>query len=560
MCTIPANSEAANDTERDSVSFLPPENSRGDIARAILYMDLRYDGVDCGGEASQNVIDLIVTDCPDSRQMGYLSQLLEWHTADPPDEREKRRNNEVCEYWQGNRNPFVDFPHLARAYFGSPKSLTGDGMGYDCTTPMLSTPSPTKSPGEQTVDQGTCLEMQQGDVAIVGIQSTDPDMIVLLALADLPAGGGLYITDNAWTGFELKSNEGVKKLTIPSDGISSGTMFGYDAHSGSLLYLGNSWTFGGGSFALSVSGDNVIVYCLNGDGSTQFLYAAIYQSDWSAENPDASVFSSNESALPSTLPENCAVSLPESKRNVWYHGRFFGSKNEMLNDISNQENWMNDGELSDLFTQLLSSSPSSPPTKAPIEPGSCSGMQNGDIAIIGIKSLDPDMIELLALSDLPGEAAIFITDNAWTGFALKSNEGVKKLNIPPDGIPSGTIFGYDTSTETFLYLGESWVGESGRLALSASGDNIMVYCINGGSINFLYAAIYQNNWSIGTSDPTAFSTSESALPNSLPANTAISLVMTNKNYWYHGSYEGSKAELLVSIADQNNWSADDDSS
>lgn len=88
----------------------------------------------------------------------------------------------------------------------------------------------------------------------------------------------------------------------------------------------------------------------------------------------------------------------------------------------------------------------------------------------------------------------------------------------------------------------------------------MVYCINGGSINFLYAAIYQNDWSTENPDPTAFSTSESALPNSLSANTAISLVMSNKNYWYHGSFDGGKAELLMSIADQKNWSADDDSS
>ncbi len=293
---------------------------------------------------------------------------------------------------------------------------------------MTSTPSPTKSPGEPTFDRGTCLEMQQGDVAIIGIQSTDPDMIFLLALVDLPAGGGLYITDNAWTGFELKSNEGVKKLTIPAGGISSGTMFGYSAHSGSSLLLGNSWTSEGGSFALSVSGDNVIMYCLNGDGSKQFLYAAIYQSDWLAENPDPSAFSSNKSALPAPLPENCAVSLPESKTNLWYHGSFSGSKNGMLTAISDRRNWMSDdAELYGIFTQFPSMSPSSSPTNAPIEPGSCGGMQGGDVAIVGIRSLDPDMIVLLALSDLPGEAAIFITDNAWTGFALKSNEGVKKV-------------------------------------------------------------------------------------------------------------------------------------
>ena len=54
--------------------------------------------------------------------------------------------------------------------------------------------------------------MEAGDVAIIGMQSLDPDMIVMLALAELPGGASIYITDNAWTGYELKSNEGVKKV------------------------------------------------------------------------------------------------------------------------------------------------------------------------------------------------------------------------------------------------------------------------------------------------------------------------------------------------------------
>ena len=67
--------------------FLPPGNQRGDIARAIFYMDLRYDGDD-----ESNVVNLVVTDCPEElpeSSMGYLSQLLQWHMDDPPDEREK---------------------------------------------------------------------------------------------------------------------------------------------------------------------------------------------------------------------------------------------------------------------------------------------------------------------------------------------------------------------------------------------------------------------------------------------------------------------------------------
>ena len=94
-CTSPAHPEAAIDTEKDSATFLPPATNRGDVARAILYMDLRYDG-DEGSTTS----DLVVSDCPESvpddAGMGYLSQLLQWHMEDPPDEEEKQRNEKVC--------------------------------------------------------------------------------------------------------------------------------------------------------------------------------------------------------------------------------------------------------------------------------------------------------------------------------------------------------------------------------------------------------------------------------------------------------------------------------
>lgn len=55
-------------------------------------------------------------------------------------------------------------------------------------------------------------------------------------------------------------------------------------------------------------------------------------------------------------------------------------------------------------------------------------MEPGDIAITGVKSLDPDAIYLLALADLPGGASIYISDNAWTGSSLKTNEGVMKVS------------------------------------------------------------------------------------------------------------------------------------
>lgn len=73
--------------------FQPPEHARGAVARAFLYMQLRYD-------------DLNLSNC-------HLEQLLAWHELYPPEVEEKVRNLHICYEWQGNRNPFVDFPELA---------------------------------------------------------------------------------------------------------------------------------------------------------------------------------------------------------------------------------------------------------------------------------------------------------------------------------------------------------------------------------------------------------------------------------------------------------------
>ncbi len=93
---------------------------RGDCARAILYMDVRYEGGTHGvtGVAEP---DLIVTDDEalivasstgmneSVAYMGMLSVLLLWHAEDPVDQKEMDRNDVVFMF-QGNRNPFIDHP------------------------------------------------------------------------------------------------------------------------------------------------------------------------------------------------------------------------------------------------------------------------------------------------------------------------------------------------------------------------------------------------------------------------------------------------------------------
>ncbi len=91
---------------------------RGNVARALLYMDIRYEGGTHGvtgvAEPDLRLTDnasLITASGSNASvaYMGLLATLLQWHQQDPVDEREQLRN-EVIHLEQGNRNPFVDHP------------------------------------------------------------------------------------------------------------------------------------------------------------------------------------------------------------------------------------------------------------------------------------------------------------------------------------------------------------------------------------------------------------------------------------------------------------------
>jgi hypothetical protein len=64
-----------------------------------------------------------------------------------------------------------------------------------------------------------------GDLALIGINTSNPDTVGVLVLKDLTAGDTFNITDNGWLaagGF--RSGEGVLTYTVPSGGITKGTV------------------------------------------------------------------------------------------------------------------------------------------------------------------------------------------------------------------------------------------------------------------------------------------------------------------------------------------------
>ncbi len=99
----------------DSDSFEPRDEVKGDLARMMFYMDIRYNGGDNSGTGDLALVDY--TDTSGS-VLGKICTLLNWHNDDPVSSEEINRHAKIVER-QGNRNPFVDYPAWANEIWGA---------------------------------------------------------------------------------------------------------------------------------------------------------------------------------------------------------------------------------------------------------------------------------------------------------------------------------------------------------------------------------------------------------------------------------------------------------
>jgi len=89
----------------------PRDEVKGDVARMLFYMVVRYEGEN--GEPDLELVNFIPEDKYTKEPVhAVLEVLIQWHLNDPVDEVERKRNEVVYNY-QGNRNPFIDYPEFA---------------------------------------------------------------------------------------------------------------------------------------------------------------------------------------------------------------------------------------------------------------------------------------------------------------------------------------------------------------------------------------------------------------------------------------------------------------
>lgn len=237
---------------------------RGDVARALFYMDVRYEGGKnpATGCVEPNLVltndrSLIVSQ-PTTTSVGFmgmLTTLCYWHRSDPVDALERHRNN-VIEKYQGNRNPFIDNPSLVNALYGCAVYMPYAAQGATLVPPTI-TPIPSSTPIQSATPRptGTPNRPQPGatitpfplptptlpdpaDLAITALQCEGRDETIRIANR-----GGLAVSMSGWS---ILSVVGPQTFQFPAYTLNAGASV--TVHSGPDAPASNGdnlrWTTG----------------------------------------------------------------------------------------------------------------------------------------------------------------------------------------------------------------------------------------------------------------------------------------------------------------------------
>lgn len=90
-------------------NWYPGNEWKGDVARMMMYMYLRY--------PTQCLPDNVGVGSAVGIDPSMITLFLDWNAQDAPSQYEHNRNN-ILETAQGNRNPFIDNPYLATIIWG----------------------------------------------------------------------------------------------------------------------------------------------------------------------------------------------------------------------------------------------------------------------------------------------------------------------------------------------------------------------------------------------------------------------------------------------------------
>ncbi len=266
--------------------FEPADPHKGNLARALLYFNVRYNMT-----LSQGGVDM-------------LDQLIAWHYADPVDEEELTRNVKVHTH-QGNRNPFVDHPEYVSSIWGGTPTTTivqfnpasaqvNEGDGSVTLSVQILNPSSTATTAQVILSSGDATDVNNYTTTYltfpansstnqtVTVYITDDSIMegtetLVFSLQNVNGGNSAAVGNYSNFNLTIEDNDIPVPVATAATNISTtGFTANWNAVAGITDYeidLSTSATFASyvsGYEAYSVTGDMHAITGLS--GSTQYYY------------------------------------------------------------------------------------------------------------------------------------------------------------------------------------------------------------------------------------------------------------------------------------------------
>ena len=113
--------------------FEPADEYKGDFARMYLYFVTCYQDYSWKSSA----LSMFAQNSYSTLNAYGQSLLLKWHRQDPVSQKEIDRNNAVYSF-QGNRNPFIDYPNMVEYIWGDSTNYEFSFSGQSTSAPSIS--------------------------------------------------------------------------------------------------------------------------------------------------------------------------------------------------------------------------------------------------------------------------------------------------------------------------------------------------------------------------------------------------------------------------------------
>lgn len=225
--------------------YEPRDEHKGDAARALLYMSVRYDGIGGFSWTFNNLNNVILPGQGIPEDPQSLQMLLDWHRQDPPTKWEVDRNNYI-ESIQDNRNPFTDHPeYVAHINFNDLTKLT----------PSYSA-EPTNQPTNISVSSPSSTSLTVSWTAsVAGGQAPSGYLVEIYSTNDyfIPIDGSTYTDDT-----NIADTKGLKNVT-------SGTSYTFTGLNASSTYYFRIYPYYGATTAVNYKLDGTVI---SGSGTT----------------------------------------------------------------------------------------------------------------------------------------------------------------------------------------------------------------------------------------------------------------------------------------------------